>query len=332
MDQEAVSFAGLIGGRLRGLRDRYGWSQDDVAQAARWAGLGWARHTVAAIEGDSRDVSAGELLALPLVLRFAALKTGRGPEQPLTVLDLFPDDDTSMVEIARGLSLDVRTLRGLITGDALRDEARLPAKSSTPREGEREAERSAALALGARVSDVQEAAERIWGRTVTEERERRLGERELGDPAMTAARRRTLRGRITRQLKDELDPVIRTSGHDLPTTTVIGPPRSPEDELTSREREILGMVAFGKSTAEIAEHFKISAEDVKTVLQAIKAKLNAAVGDAIVARTAAETRAELLKMGFSEDQIEEALAGLSGEPGDTQQAQREKQDSGRREN
>jgi transcriptional regulator with XRE-family HTH domain len=306
MDQEAVSFAGLIGGRLRGLRDRYGWSQDDVAQAARWAGLGWARHTVAAIEGDSRDVSGGELLALPLVLRFATLKTGRGPEQPLTVLDLFPDDDASMVEIARGLSLDVRTLRGLITGQALRDEASLPAKSSTSREKEREgeAERSAALALGARIADVQDAAERMWGRTVTEERERRLGEREREDPAMTTARRRTLRGRITRQLKDELAPVIRTSGHDLPTTTVIGPVKES------------GASEGSPSDAD---------EPVKRGGRARRVYAPRPVD------VHADLRRQLSKLGLSEDRIEELLAPLDVEPGDTQQAQREVQDSGRKE-
>jgi hypothetical protein len=67
-----------------------------------------------------------------------------------------------------------------------------------------QADAELAQRLGLRPEQVYEAAERLWGRNLHQERDRRVAE--LGD--MTASQRRIRRGHITRQLARELAPYL----------------------------------------------------------------------------------------------------------------------------
>jgi DNA-binding NarL/FixJ family response regulator len=74
--------------------------------------------------------------------------------------------------------------------------------------------------------------------------------------------------RVTTRLVAEF--VRRTSGRQTPVTAPDG-----LDELTEREREVLVQVAAGKSNAEIADHFIVSLNTVKTHVSRLLFKLSA---------------------------------------------------------
>jgi DNA-binding NarL/FixJ family response regulator len=75
--------------------------------------------------------------------------------------------------------------------------------------------------------------------------------------------------RVTTRLVAEF--VRRTSGRGAPTA---GQPLG-LGELTEREREVLVQVAAGRSNAEIADHFVVSLNTVKTHVSRLLAKLSA---------------------------------------------------------
>ncbi|MFK0151160.1 helix-turn-helix domain-containing protein [Streptomyces sp. NPDC090493] len=59
----------IVGERLRKFRESRGLRQEDVADAARSYGFTWGRSSVAALEAGNRELSLGELLLLPTIVR-----------------------------------------------------------------------------------------------------------------------------------------------------------------------------------------------------------------------------------------------------------------------
>jgi DNA-binding NarL/FixJ family response regulator len=74
--------------------------------------------------------------------------------------------------------------------------------------------------------------------------------------------------RVTTRLVAEF--VRRTSGRTREATAPAG-----LDDLTGREREVLVQVAAGRSNAEIADHFVVSLNTVKTHVSRLLFKLSA---------------------------------------------------------
>ncbi len=101
---EILSLSHAIGLKLRNLRLNAGKTQDQLAEGARAAGIDWTRNSVAGLESGRRQLSADELLLLPLV----ASRTGITIEG---LGDLLP---------AEGMLVSVGQLKG-VKGQHLRD-------------------------------------------------------------------------------------------------------------------------------------------------------------------------------------------------------------------
>src|SRR5687768_12657825 len=93
-----ISLSLAIGRALAQIRADGGFRQIDVALAAHETGMDWTQATVAAIEAGHRQVSAGELLLLPLVIR-------RLTREPISLADLIARIATEgdrLIEIVPG--------------------------------------------------------------------------------------------------------------------------------------------------------------------------------------------------------------------------------------
>jgi transcriptional regulator with XRE-family HTH domain len=221
--------AAAVGSRMRALRDAHGVTADTIAAQARGVGLRWQRSTVASIETGKRRLSAEELLLLPTILSMA-----------------LPDSVTLRNLLDRDIALTdelVMTPRGFVDllegGGPIWGGFKLPRVAAGPRapsverwrvierlwpdvhgggrldlqrlhQVERaaagEAEQNAARTFGVEALEVAAAAHRLWGRSLTAEREARVEAESGGDIPASAVRAR--RGHVTRALLAELEKLL----------------------------------------------------------------------------------------------------------------------------
>lgn len=221
-----------VGDRIRQIREAEGITGDSLAGSARFLGLRWSRQTLTALESGQRELQAEELFILPIAFHYLGVET--------SVVDLVGDgcDLTSKIR-ATPDSLGI-LFGGSIGMFGLFDVA-LPTDNAMNATGEylagfqdelveiaatypdidefpdrwvtrmygaerEEAIQKASRRLGVSPVVVVAASFTLWGRSLTTERERRLGD----DPDASPARLRALRGRITRTLLDELQAVLET--------------------------------------------------------------------------------------------------------------------------
>jgi transcriptional regulator with XRE-family HTH domain len=238
---DTPDLASAIGQRLRALRDEHGVTADTLAMQARRLGLGWQRSTVGTIEAGRRRLTGEELLLLPLLLSMALpvtvtlrdlldrdialtdelVMTPNGFRQLLDeraavyggyrLTSQRPaaaagNDPQSSVELWRRIE---RLWPDVHAGSRL-DLARLRA---VERAAGGEAEQKAARTLDCSALDVSALAHRLWGRGLTEERDRRV--HESGHDMDTPAAVRVRRGHVTRLLVDELTPLVTEHLHLL---------------------------------------------------------------------------------------------------------------------
>jgi transcriptional regulator with XRE-family HTH domain len=214
-DQEPLQLQDVIVDNMRRIRRERGLLQEDVATAARWVGVMWSSVTVTQIESQSRLLSLDEFLLLPLILK-------------CKIKDLLATDDSEQhIKLGFGTVLDAETVAGLVSakGPQLRDdqvpmlpglEEKLESRIKTAierggleptllsylkvREGARgEAERKAAQTLKTSAVDITAYALRLWGRSLTEERDTRAEEQ-----AIEGKETRAVRGHITRALLQDI--------------------------------------------------------------------------------------------------------------------------------
>ncbi len=231
-DQAAKpSLSRVVGERMRAVREERGWRQDEVAARARDFGLRWTRATVASVETGRREVTIGELLLLPDLLRYAVELPDLVP--PGTYVMLGPDAFASSEGVrARFLGLAGQSLPAELDVPCFR-KARVGAEEAlevllspegrramqayeagmeavwpkaqggdleewmaAERDADQEVERRAAERLGVDARHLALAARRCWGHSLTEERDKRTPTGVLS------------RGHITRTLLAELRPVL----------------------------------------------------------------------------------------------------------------------------
>jgi DNA-binding XRE family transcriptional regulator len=201
-----VPLAALIGRRLKELREAAGLRQDDVAGLARRVGWEWTAATVAAIETGRREVSLAEFLSLPYIGRmFPADRqqprsladfVGDAPLGELVGVLLSPDILTSRGEVFHLLQGRESTEQSLYSRGA--SERRIKARQDT----HLDAERKAARRLGVSTESVVRVSRRLWGRTLTEERDERVAR--AGAAGAKKSTAQALRGHVTRELSSEL--------------------------------------------------------------------------------------------------------------------------------
>jgi hypothetical protein len=226
MPEPARSLRDVLAAGLKEARQRQGLRQEDAASRAQRVGLtSWIRGTVAQAEVGARKFAIEEVLLLAL-----AYET--------TLADLIAGNDADLVELSPEARLPVGTVRALLSGQSPRE---LPGVSRDGGEametgrfprplaeagrfgiGERdllarpvgatgEADRHAARKLGVSPEIVAETARRLWGRSLSEERDHRL----TGHGSdLTARSKQAQRGHITRELLTELEREL--GGHDGP--------------------------------------------------------------------------------------------------------------------
>jgi hypothetical protein len=212
----------VLAAGIKQARQRQGLRQEDAATKARAYGLSsWIRGTVAQAEVGARRFALEEVLLLAL-----AYET--------SLAELVAGDANELVELTPDARLSVGALRALLSGNG-EHVRELPAEAvdvpvrrgTVPRrvsrfpdvlaEAERfgigdrsqlagaadvsDAERHAGRKLGTTPERITIAALRLWGRTLTAERDHRLSEQAAD---LSARSRQALRGHITRDLMTEL--------------------------------------------------------------------------------------------------------------------------------
>jgi hypothetical protein len=198
---------GVIGRNVRRVRQQRNASQDGLAQALRDAGwLAATDQVLIAVEKGARSLRFGEVLILADVLN-----------APVAALLDVPEGER--VRIGRsvpGSGADlVRRLteaphhHGEPSSDwSDLDQARHGSRTSADGrhfggdESKREAERHVASRLGLTPAEVVQRSYRLWGRTLSDERDARCATRASIDA--TPRQRATWRGHVTRELLAEL--------------------------------------------------------------------------------------------------------------------------------
>ena len=207
----------VLAAGVKAARMGLGLRQEDAATLLRQLGLAsWIRGTVAQAEVGARRLTPEELVILALAYETtpAALVVG---------------EDDALVELTPDTWITVADLRGLWSGRPARIQAptgpkgaaaaareRLKAGGQTRRGEASDADRHAARRLGLSLEEATAAATKLWGRTLAEERDRRLAERtgELSPRQLQA-----LRGHVTRELLAELSSRPQSTRTPIPRRT-----------------------------------------------------------------------------------------------------------------
>lgn len=240
MGDEAPDLQAVIGRRLRAVRAP-AMRQDDVAAGMRRYGFNWTGATVAAIETNRRNVSLEEAIALPLVLRCELTDLVLSPDVPKVALNergAIHRAALAAVLVGEATQASEQELHPLLRSslpeldeDVLQaweqgrfaDEALIGVWINEARQ--QEAERKAARHLGVSTAQVAALALRLWGRSLSEERDARLQETDY-----RAASEQAVKGHITRELRDEIKTL-------LPHLDTLSPDYSP-DELSGIDPKV----------------------------------------------------------------------------------------------
>lgn len=233
----------VLGTCFRKIRESRGLLQEDLAVAGRQLGLDWTRSTIAAIELGRRKLDLEEFILLPLLFldETSVALADFVPRQGYVSIGTDPFTGQSRVISCRAVrsalsgegadqvhkKMSLTKNAGAVVGsfDAIRrlahqprDFERLCARiapdwhPSNDVEGEirkkakGDAELKAAGSLGVPALAVSIAALRTWGRSLSEEREIRLGKPVRGESARS---RQARRGNVTRELLAEIAEALR---------------------------------------------------------------------------------------------------------------------------
>ena len=186
---------------VRTARLNLGLRQEDAATRLRSLGLtSWIRGTVAQAEVGARRLTLEELMVLAIAYETTPVGLVAGEDGAL--VELTPDAQITVADLRALLSNQPVSVQPRARRKGVAEAARERLKVGQARSGEAsDADRHAARRLGMSLEEATAAAFKRWGRTLAEERDRRLAERaaELSPRQLQA-----LRGHTTRELIVEL--------------------------------------------------------------------------------------------------------------------------------
>lgn len=192
--RQAIPLIEAVAARVEALRIERDWTQEELARRAQIAGLDtWDRNVVAAVERGKRELSVAELFLLLVTFRTDEIA--------------FFGDDHPPIELSRSFAVEPGGLRAILAGKGWltpAEENELLEQWRAQDTAPTLAERRMAASLKVSPAQVRAAADRAWGRTITEERSARLEERTAGNDH-PKDERRTLLGHVTRELREELE-------------------------------------------------------------------------------------------------------------------------------
>jgi transcriptional regulator with XRE-family HTH domain len=241
MVPEPANLNALLGKAIQRIRLELDLSQDDVARECRRRGLTWARSTIAVLEAGQKSLQISEALVLADVLGqpfFSFFYEGALDDEVAITSSLVGSLSEVQALNEGGRGFEERRLR-------IKEGRRISSRARTPRadvmrrlpnlarylsESEllavarltrSEAELRAAHTLGITPAEVSVAAHGLWGRSLIEERERRLSEMDEAEAPLRNLR--GYRGHVTRELTRELRNYLRqTEDSDSRSSTAPG--------------------------------------------------------------------------------------------------------------
>lgn len=193
----AATVGEVVGENLRRLRRSRQWTQDTAAREFAAVGLSWNRTHLAALESGRREtVDVGTLVLLAAALDVSVPALYEGESDVL----LTPRAEAG----EHGVTATREQLRAWFSGEESNIMIRgVQASLAAFEHGQHktrpvpvEADRAFAKRLGLDVGAVVKAAEGLWDRSLTEERDRRV--MELGE--LPIGERQARQGHITREL------------------------------------------------------------------------------------------------------------------------------------
>ena len=203
-----LAIAAAVGRGLKGVRGNHALRQDDVARAARQAGLHWTRSVVVALEAGRRYLTIDEFARLPLILELlGVVASGQAEAQleshaALAQVKVAPLLEKKALRI--GVVIEVESAeaaRHALAGGLGMDEATVYAAY---RAAGGDLEQKVARQFRVDPLIVALVAVKAWGRSLSEERDRRVADQAASSTSPRAIQ--ALRGHVTRALRKELDP------------------------------------------------------------------------------------------------------------------------------
>jgi transcriptional regulator with XRE-family HTH domain len=196
--REARTFGQVVGANVQRLREAQGWTQEELARRLRAFGLHWTRANLASVESGRRqqiDLASLVLIALAMDAPASELLAG----------------DPEEISVGGGTSVNLHHTREWLAGrqplgpgyvgqsSGGQSGLRIAKQQALRADGVADdADERAALRLGLTIDEVLASAKRLWGRTLTAERDARAAKAE-------GCERTAVRGHITRQLMTEIE-------------------------------------------------------------------------------------------------------------------------------
>lgn len=211
----ADSLAGVVGANCKRIRSRLGLTQDQLAGYARALGLRWTTSSVGDFESGRSAPTFATILTAGIALQWASMQRRTPEDAPITLADLLDSDGlialtdaiavkaADLAEVCRGeeLLLDWYQTVGdryvkSVPTEMLREATTAQRAGITGKQ--RLAEQRLARQLGIEAVKLGAVAFQLWGKTYSEERDRRAG----------SDANQQKKGRISRELRAELEEAL----------------------------------------------------------------------------------------------------------------------------